>query len=234
MGARSPDLGSKDGRLGARTPFALSIEPVLQSIPTLIDYERALKLWAGRPLRGGQNRIQAAVCVPIREGETGLEAWCIKRPDHLRHHAREIAFPGGKPEPEDQTLADAAIRETEEELGIPRERLRLLGSLTPVPTATSRFTLNPFAAAVGPDVLPEPAKDEVAELIEVSFEGFFAGAIPYSAVDVGAYLSPIFDFQPGAMYGATAHVLQEALEIYAAAAGREMPRPRLTTAIPWA
>lgn len=198
------------------------------------DYETALKQWAGRPQRAAPERIQAAVCVPIREGEAGLEAWCIKRPDHLRHHAREIAFPGGKPEPEDSTLADAAIRETEEELGIPRTQLRLMGSLTPVPTATSRFTLNPFVAEVAPNAAPEPARDEVAHLITVNFEAFLRNEIPYSAVDIGAFLSPIFDFgEQGAMYGATAHVLLEALEIYARAADRQLPEPKITTTIPW-
>jgi 8-oxo-dGTP pyrophosphatase MutT (NUDIX family) len=201
--------------------------------PSLADYERALAAWSGRALRGGPDRIQAAVCVPLREGHDGLEAWCIKRPDNLRHHAREIAFPGGKPEPEDASLAAAALRETEEELGIPRTAFRLLGPLTPVPTATSRFTLNPFAAEVEAGAVPEPARDEVAELISVGFEAFFAGRIPYSAVDIGAYLSPIFEFPAGAMYGATAHVLLEALEIYAAAAGRKLPQPRITTTIPW-
>lgn len=202
--------------------------------PSLADFEAALGAWRGRPLRGGPDRIQAAVCVPIRDDpEVGLEAWCIKRPDNLRHHAREIAFPGGKPEPEDASLADAALRETEEELGIPRSQLRFIAALTPVPTATSRFTLNPFVAAVAEDVWPEPARDEVAELITVGFEAFFRGDIPYSAVDIGSYLSPIFEFEPGAMYGATAHVLLEALEVYSRATGMEMPAPRITSTIPW-
>jgi len=93
--------------------------------------------------------------VPLYAGARGLEVWAIKRVDRLRHHAREIAFPGGKPDPGDRDLMDTAFRETEEELGISRDRLHLLGPLAPVPTATSRFTLNPFVALVEAGLTPE-------------------------------------------------------------------------------
>jgi 8-oxo-dGTP pyrophosphatase MutT (NUDIX family) len=201
--------------------------------PSLADYESALRAWTGRPLRAGPDRVEAAVCVPVRAGGAGLECWCIKRPDGLRHHSREIAFPGGKPEPDDSSLEATALRETEEELGIPRSALRPLGPLTPVPTATSRFTLNPFVAEVVGDVEPRPEPAEVAHLITVRFEDFFQGAIPYRAIDLGVYRSPIFDFGVGQMYGATAHILHEALEVYAVAAGYALPEPELTTVIPW-
>src|SRR5215468_8377060 len=93
---------------------------------------------AARPARtspwpmGG--RIQAAVCVPLHYGPQGLEIWAIKRQDGMRHHAREIAFPGGKPDRDDRDLADTALREMEEELGIPRAQVRLLGAMAAVPT----------------------------------------------------------------------------------------------------
>ncbi|MDQ6692095.1 MAG: CoA pyrophosphatase, partial [Candidatus Dormibacteraeota bacterium] len=112
------------------------------------DLEAALALHPGRPWRGGRDRIEAAVCVPVLDGGDGLAVWCIKRPDGLRHHSREIAFPGGKPEPGDAGLVGTALRETEEELGVNRSRLRVIGTLTPVPTATSRFTLNPVVVEV--------------------------------------------------------------------------------------
>ena len=198
------------------------------------ELERALGAWQGKPLRGGPDRIQAAVCLPLREGRSGLEVWAIKRPDKLRHHSREIAFPGGKPEPADADLLATALRETEEELGIERLRLRPLGPLTPVPTATSLFTLNPFLAEVLPGPEPHPDPAEVAHLITLRLDDFFDGRLPYSAIDIGPYLSPIFEFEPGAMYGATAHILLELLELYAEVAGREMPQPEMTKVIPWA
>jgi 8-oxo-dGTP pyrophosphatase MutT (NUDIX family) len=144
-----------------------------------------------------------------------------------------MAFPGGKRDPEDADLDATALRETEEELGIPRSHLRLLGRLAAVPTATSLFTLNPIVAEVLPGLAPHPAADEVAELVSFPLEDFFLGRVPYEAIDLGRYLSPIFRFKAGAMYGATAHILLELLELYAAVGELELPRPQLTTVLPW-
>ena len=202
-------------------------------LASVADLEAALIGWTRRPLRAGPDRIEAAVCLPLRDGPAGIEVWAIKRPDGLRHHSREIAFPGGKSDPEDADLMATALRETEEEIGIPRSRLRGLGPLTPVPTATSRFTLNPFVAAVAPGDEPRPNPGEVDVLITIRLEDFFAGAIPYMAIDVGSYLSPIFGFDAGHMYGATAHVLLELLDLYADVAGLTAPKPVMTRDVPW-
>lgn len=198
------------------------------------DLARAIAERPPRPSRWSlEGRIEAAVCVPLHEGSRGLEVWAIKRVDGTRHHAREIAFPGGKPDPGDRDLLDTALREFEEELGIRREQVRTLGALSPVPTATSRFTLNPFVVEVEAGAVAEPAADEVAALIRMPVEDFFAGRVSYRAVRFGAQLSPIFDFEAGSMYGASAHVLEEILLIYAEARGRLMPAPELTEEIPW-
>ena len=202
---------------------------------SVAELEAALRSWDRSAPRDGSGpeRIQAAVCLPIRDTEDGVTAWCIRRPDGIRHHAREMAFPGGKRDPEDADLDATALRETEEELGIPRLRLRLLGRLAPVPTATSLFTLNPVVAEVLPGAPPQPAPDEVAELVAFGLEDLFAGRLHYQAVDLGRYLSPIFHFEAGAMYGATAHVLLELLTLYGAVCNLEMPVPELTTKVPW-
>jgi 8-oxo-dGTP pyrophosphatase MutT (NUDIX family) len=95
-------------------------------------------------------RLPAAVCVPLQESDRGPQGWAIKRAAGLRHHSRELAFPGGKPEPEDGSLLETALRETEEELGFGRRQLVVLGELAAVPTATSRFALRPFICLVEP------------------------------------------------------------------------------------
>jgi 8-oxo-dGTP pyrophosphatase MutT (NUDIX family) len=201
----------------------------------LAALEAAIPRWRARETRWSlQGRIQAAVCVPLHEGPRGLEVWAIKRVDALRHHAREIAFPGGKPDAGDRDLADTALRETEEELGIRRSQLRLLGRLAPVPTATSRFTLNPFLAQVAAEAVARPDAGEVAALIRMPLDDFFAGAVPYRAVELGpGWRSPIFDFEVGSMYGASAHVMEELLLLYASVKALPFPEPRLTSDIPW-
>jgi 8-oxo-dGTP pyrophosphatase MutT (NUDIX family) len=203
---------------------------------SVADVEVALRTWARSPHRDGSSpkRIQAAVCLPIRDTAEGVACWFIRRPDGLRHHSREMAFAGGKRDPADADLTATALRETEEELGVPRTHLRLLGRLAAVPTATSLFTLNPIVAEVLPGIEPNPAVDEVAELVSFPLEDFFLGRVRYQAIDLGRHLSPIFHFEAGAMYGATAHILLELLELYGAISELEAPRPELTTSVPWA
>ncbi len=169
--------------------------------------------------------------MPVQEGVL----WCIKRPDGMSHHAREIAFPGGRRDESDPTLEAAALRELWEELGIARDEVEVLGPLTPVPTATSRFALHPWVVAVAAHARPRPAPAEVAALIQAPLADFFSGRVPYRAVTLGeGRTSPIFDFAEGSMYGASAHVLEELLEVYGELSGELLPEPRLTTSIPWA
>lgn len=194
---------------------------------------RALR---GRPLRGRwslEGKVPGAVCIPLREVDGETRVWAIKRPAGSRHHSGEIAFPGGKPDPDDASLLDTALRELDEELGIPRRQVSVLGALVPVPTATSHFYLHPFVVEVEAGVEARPSAAEVAALIDFALVDFYEGRVPYSAVDVGTYTSPIFEFEQGQMYGATAHILEELLELYAELAGLPMPKPRAATRIPW-
>jgi 8-oxo-dGTP pyrophosphatase MutT (NUDIX family) len=193
---------------------------------------------AGRrswPQRGSQaGRTQAAVCVPLHEGGRGLEVWAIKRTDGMRHHAREIAFPGGKRDEGDADLRDTALRELEEELGIGRDQVQVLGAMARFPTATSHFTLNPYVVLVAEHAVARPQASEVAALIRMPVADFFAGRVPYRAVELGGgRRSPIFDFEIGSMYGASAHVLDEVLRAHAELRGLAYPEPDLTDRIPW-
>jgi 8-oxo-dGTP pyrophosphatase MutT (NUDIX family) len=201
----------------------------IDAIATAIDGRQA---W---PVYGPQHgRIQAAVCVPLHRGGRGLEVWAIKRTDGLRHHAREIAFPGGQRDEADRDLRDTALRELEEELGIGRDQVRVLGAMGAVPTATSRFTLNPYLVLVADGAVATPQATEVAALIRMPLADFFAGRVPYRAVELAdGRRSPIFEFEPGAMYGASAHVLDEVLRTCAELRGVSYPEPELTDRIPW-
>lgn len=196
--------------------------------------ERALADRAPRRSRlAVTGRIDAGVAVPLHPGAAGLEVLMIKRPDSMRHHPREVAFPGGRREPEDRDLVETALRETFEELALPRQALRVLGTLSAVPTATSRYLLHPVVVAVAEHAAVVPHRGEVAALIRMPVDRFFAGSISYRAVEHGGWTSPIFDFDAGSMYGASAHILEELLQVLAALEGRPMPRPEMTEEIPW-
>ena len=75
-----------------------------------------------------QARGEFAVLVPLVEGPEGLSLLYEVRPAKLHHHSGEVCFPGGRMEP-GETPRQCALRETREELGIPAERIELLGDL---------------------------------------------------------------------------------------------------------
>lgn len=91
----------------------------------------------------------------------------IERSSELRQHAGQIAFPGGKPEPHDRDLLDTALREAEEEVGLPRELVEVVGRLTPVPTPTG-FMIVPFVGRVRADWQPARVSPEVSKILTPS------------------------------------------------------------------
>ena len=88
----------------------------------------------------------------------------IERAETLRAHAGQLAFPGGKPEPHDGSLAHTALREAEEEVGLDRGATELIGRLDPVPTPTG-FLIVPFVAWAPPGWLPRPTSPEVHQIL---------------------------------------------------------------------
>lgn len=180
-------------------------------------------------------RIDTAVAVPLQPAGDDLLIWLTKRPDGMRHHAGEVSFPGGKHEPADPTLLDTALRELEEEVGVPRSQALLLGALGPIPTATSPFLLHPFVVALSSDQEARPSPHEVAEVARLSVDAVLSGRVPYSAVKFGDHWSPIFDLggRTGSVYGATAYVLEDILRRCALIVGGTLPEPSLTEEIPW-
>ncbi|MBM3665274.1 MAG: CoA pyrophosphatase [Actinobacteria bacterium] len=91
-----------------------------------------------------------------------------KRSRFVAHHKGEISLPGGKFEPGDGDLLGAAVRETEEEIGVPRTALEVLGPLDDVHTRASGFTVSPWVAH-HPGGRPEmtPEQSEIARILEV-------------------------------------------------------------------
>lgn len=168
------------------------------------------------PLPGRTNHIRAGVLLPLQATPDGdLRCYLIQRTAHLRDHPGEVGFPGGKRDPSDRTLADTALRETTEELGL--SGLTVLGRLSSVPLFTSDYRLEPFVAAVPDGRSPTPSPAEVARVIPVSLRRLMTAshidAIPFTQDGV-EMLSPVFgDLGPRPMYGGSAHVLWELLTV---------------------
>src|SRR5580704_4960691 len=71
----------------------------------------------------------AAVLIPLFERDGEAWVWFVSRPNSMRSHAGQVAFPGGKSDPGDSCLRATALREADEELGIPAEAVDILGAL---------------------------------------------------------------------------------------------------------
>lgn len=113
----------------------------------------------------------SAVLLPVYEDGGELHLILTKRPDTMRRHRGEISFPGGRYDANlDRSLADTARRETEEEIGIPADAVRLVGELDTMATFVSGFTIAPFvgALAAAPELRLQPSEVEAAIHLPVS------------------------------------------------------------------
>ena len=107
----------------------------------------------------------AAVLVPVINRPEGLSVLLTRRTDHLSDHAGQISFPGGKVNAEDSSPEDTALRETEEEIGLDRSRVQLLGRLPDyiIPTG---FRVTPVIGWIEPPFTLKLDAFEVAEAFE--------------------------------------------------------------------
>ena len=108
----------------------------------------------------------AAVLVPVIDRPNGATVLLTLRTDHLPSHKGQIAFPGGKIEPDDASPEAAALRETHEEVGIAPADVDVLGRFAPYLSRTG-FEVAPVAGIVRPDVAVRPDPNEVADAFEV-------------------------------------------------------------------
>ena len=107
----------------------------------------------------------AAVLLPLVMRDE-LTLLLTQRSSHLRAHGGQVAFPGGRTDASDQDAVDTALREADEEIGLPRDHVEVLGTL-PTYVTGSAFIITPVVALVTPGFEVHPNPGEVAEVFEV-------------------------------------------------------------------
>lgn len=141
------------------------------------------------------------------------------RSERVVHHKGQISLPGGMHEPEDMTLADTALRETCEEIGVKPGWNRILGRLTPLYVPTSNSCIHPYVACCSsrPAYRPNPA--EVAEVIEMPLRVLMDPTFRIEEdweIRTRTVRVPFYQLGAHKVWGATAMILSELATILAA------------------
>jgi 8-oxo-dGTP pyrophosphatase MutT (NUDIX family) len=127
------------------------------------DLNPTIRPKADKPLR------PAAVLVPVWLRPEGAALILTKRSSHLKHHPGQIAFPGGKVDATDTGPEAAALREAHEEIGLPPDRVAILGTL-PVHETVTGFSITPFVGLVRGDFDSTPEAGAVDEVFTVPLQ----------------------------------------------------------------
>jgi 8-oxo-dGTP pyrophosphatase MutT (NUDIX family) len=174
--------------------------------PLLLSPEEAAAL----DVRG---RIDAAVLVPLFVQDGELHAVFTRRRSDLRRHAGEISFPGGRQDIEEEDLRQTALREAEEEIGLPQDAVELCGALTPTPTVVTNYAIYPFVGVIEPGHRWLPSAAEVAEVLELSLSDLREGHERKRLVRRGVpFRSDVYTVNGQMIWGATARILSDLFE----------------------
>lgn len=161
MAAEAAALVATPAAPSAALPLTAAVSPLPADWATrpVINPE-VFDLLDGAPVR------RAAVLVGLQFGADGPQLILTRRHDQLRHHAGQVSFPGGRMDAGDRDPIACALREADEEIGLPAHSVDVHGVLAPSLTI-SAFAVTPVVGFVAPDFCPTVHSDEVAECFTV-------------------------------------------------------------------
>jgi 8-oxo-dGTP pyrophosphatase MutT (NUDIX family) len=160
---------------------------------------------------GGQS--DAAVLVPLYLKDGDLHAVFTKRRDDLRKHAGEISFPGGRPDFPEEDLRTTALREAEEEIGLPRADVDVVGALPPTGTFVTGYRIHPYVGVIeaGREWKLQPTEVEI--VLELSIPDLVRGFEMQRLLKKGVPIkTPTYTVDGNLVWGATARIVQHLLE----------------------
>ena len=156
---------------------------------------------------------EGAVLILIYEDHRGLQFPLIQRPTYQGVHSGQMGLPGGKAEPEDDTLYVTAIREAQEEIGMDPSAVQVIGELSSFYVSASNYQVLPVVAVT--DTIPQfvPDRHEVEEVV-IAHVNHLMDAVYRKEKEVVAgpgfrFQSPYFDVEGRTVWGATAMMLSE-------------------------
>jgi len=159
--------------------------------------------------------VRAAVLVPLVE-RGGPHLIFAKRTDRVGTHRGQISFPGGTIDPADPSPLDAALRESEEEVGLPRAAVEPLGALDDTETFATQFVITPWVGVVREPVVWRPDGEEIEEVIEVPFASLVERAnFRVEHWERDGVMRPVYFYDWGGevIWGATARIVKHYLDL---------------------
>jgi 8-oxo-dGTP pyrophosphatase MutT (NUDIX family) len=159
--------------------------------------------------------VPAAVLVPLFLATESREPRVVltKRRADLRRHAGEISFPGGRKDAEDADLTATALREAEEEIGLERSQVSLLGELPPTSTFVTNYVIHPFVGMIPAGVAWRLSAREVEVVLELPLPVLRAGRTKTTIERRGVtFETDAYVVDDHVIWGATARILEQLLE----------------------
>jgi 8-oxo-dGTP pyrophosphatase MutT (NUDIX family) len=157
-----------------------------------------------------RGRTDAAVLVPLYVDRGVLHAVFTKRREDMRRHPGEISFPGGRYDQGEPDLQATALREAEEEIGLPRDAVEIIGALQPTPTIATGYAVYPFVGFIEPGRTWTPSAREVAEVLELPLPELLAGYERRRLVRRGIPIrTDTYVVGDNLIWGATARILAD-------------------------
>ena len=155
-------------------------------------------------------RTKAAVLVPVYLQDGELHSVFTRRREDLRRHPGEISFPGGRLDEGESSLVATALREAEEEIGLPSQAVDVVGALQPTPTIATSYAVYPFVGLIEPGREWTLSPREVAEILELSLSDLRGGYQRRRLVRRGIpFRTDTYVLDGHLIWGATARILSD-------------------------
>jgi len=155
----------------------------------------------------------AAVLIPLFLRNGDLVAVFTERREDLKKHAGEISFPGGRQDHPEEDLRETALREAEEEIGLSREDVDLVGALPPTGTFVTSYKVHPFVGLIEAAYAWTPQETEVAQILELSLPDLKRGFESKRLLRKGVPIkTPTYTVGGHLVWGATGRIVESLLQ----------------------
>jgi len=171
------------------------------------------------PAKANGETTTGAVLILLYQKANRIRTVLMQRPAYPGAHSNQISFPGGKSERDDLSIRETAIREAEEEVGVSGNEIRICGTLSPIFIPVSNIEVTPVVAITCTEPAFEPDPAEVSFIIEATIQELADPVIiKTKKMEISGQVVtiPFYELRGLHIWGATAMIISEFLEVYTA------------------